>query len=105
MDLQNKIDSAKTRILELESLIEYWEKAKSRQEEKNKVEQNIQNSIQMTVSKTKVKAQVKSSFYYYFWGICAVAVCAGQYYVGSGYRRMSNSIDKILSAPIVIPSA
>jgi|TARA_B100001093_G_scaffold137789_1_gene130313 hypothetical protein len=38
MDLQNKIDSAKTRILELESLIEYWEKAKSGQEEKNKVE-------------------------------------------------------------------
>jgi len=38
MDLQNKIDSAKTRILELESLIEYWEKLKSRQEEKNKVE-------------------------------------------------------------------
>ena len=38
MDLQNKIDSAKIRILELESLIEYWEKAKSRQEEKNKVE-------------------------------------------------------------------
>ena len=46
--------------------------------------------------------QKKSRFYYYFWGICAVAVCAGQYYVGSGYRRMSNSIDKILSAPIVI---
>ena len=46
--------------------------------------------------------QKKSRFYYYFWGICAVAVCAGQYYVGSGYRRMSNSIDKILSAPNVI---
>ena len=46
--------------------------------------------------------QKKSRFYYYFWGICAVAVCAGQYYVGSGYRRMSNSIDNILSAPIVI---
>ena len=46
MDLQNKIDSAKIRILELESLIEHWEKEKSRQEEKNKVEQNIQNRIQ-----------------------------------------------------------
>ena len=46
--------------------------------------------------------QKKSRFYYYFWGICAVAVCAGQWYVGSGYRRMSNSIEKILSAPIVI---
>ena len=46
MDLQNKIDSAKTRILELESLIEHWEKEKSRQEEKNNVEYNIQNCIQ-----------------------------------------------------------
>ena len=38
MNLQDKINSAKTRILELESLIEHWEKEKSRQEEKNKVE-------------------------------------------------------------------
>jgi hypothetical protein len=38
MNLQDKINSAKIRILELESLIEYWEKEKSRQEEKNKVE-------------------------------------------------------------------
>ncbi len=46
--------------------------------------------------------QKKSRFYYYFWGICAVAVCAGQWYVGSGYRKMSNSIDKVLSAPIIM---
>ena len=35
MNLQDKINSAKTRILELESLIKHWEKEKSRQEEKN----------------------------------------------------------------------
>ena len=45
MNLQDKINSAKTRILELESLIEHWEKEKSRQEEKNKVEQNMQNCM------------------------------------------------------------
>ena len=45
MNLQDKINSAKIRILELESLIEYWEKEKSRQEEKNKVEQNMQNCM------------------------------------------------------------
>lgn len=33
--------------------------------------------------------QVKSSWYYIFWGIIAVAVCGGQYYVGSGYREMA----------------
>ena len=38
MNLQDKINSAKTRILELEFLIKHWEKEKSRQEEKNKVE-------------------------------------------------------------------
>ena len=38
MNLQDKINSAKTRILELESLIEHWEKEKSRQEDKNEVE-------------------------------------------------------------------
>ena len=45
MNLQDKINSAKIRILELEYLIEYWEKEKSRQEEKNKVEQNMQNCM------------------------------------------------------------
>ena len=38
MNLQDKINSAKIRILELEYLIEYWEKEKSRQEDKNEVE-------------------------------------------------------------------
>ena len=46
--------------------------------------------------------QKKSRFYYYFWGLCAVAVCAGQLYVGSGYRQMSDSINDILDKPIII---
>jgi len=35
--------------------------------------------------------QVKSRMYYYFWGVCAVAVVAGQIYVGSGYREMAEA--------------
>lgn len=35
------------------------------------------------------KHQVKSRWYYLFWGIMAVAVCSGQYYVGSGYRELA----------------
>ena len=46
--------------------------------------------------------QKKSRFYYYFWGLCAVAVCAGQWYVGSGYRQMSDTINDILDKPIII---
>ena len=41
---------------------------------------------------TKTKAQMKSSSYYTFWGIATVAVVAGQIYVGSGYRGMSQSV-------------
>jgi len=31
--------------------------------------------------------------YYYFWGVCTVAVVAGQLYVGTGYRAMSESVN------------
>ena len=31
-----------------------------------------------------------------------MSVFAGQMYVGTGYRRMSESVDKVLDAPIVI---
>ena len=44
---------------------------------------------------TKAKAQMKSSSYYLFWGIATVAVVAGQIYVGTGYRRMSETGDAI----------
>ena len=56
----------------------------------------------MSISKTKVKAQVKSRWYYYFWGSATVAVVAGQFYVGNGFRRMSDSIDRLLETPVVV---
>ena len=48
----------------------------------------------------KLRHQVKSSFYYIFWGTCTVAVCAGQIFVGSGFRRMAESLDRVLDSPI-----
>ena len=36
--------------------------------------------------------QVKSRMYYYFWGVCTVAVVFGQLYVGTGYRIMTGSV-------------
>ena len=54
----------------------------------------------MTKDKKKLRAQVKSRWYYIFWGTCTVAVCAGQVLVGSGFRRMAESLDRVLEAPI-----
>ena len=57
----------------------------------------------MTIMKIKLKKQrhqVKSRWYYIFWGTATVAVCAGQIFVGSGFRRMAESLDKVLEAPI-----
>ena len=54
----------------------------------------------MNKKKAKLRAQVKSRWYYIFWGTCTVAVCAGQVLVGSGFRRMAESLDKVLDAPI-----
>ena len=48
----------------------------------------------------KLRAQVKSRWYYIFWGTCTIAVCAGQVLVGSGFRRMAESLDRVLDAPI-----
>ena len=50
----------------------------------------------------KTKAQIKSSSYYLFWGAATIAVMSGQIYVGTGYRNMSISFDKlieVLTAP------
>ena len=44
---------------------------------------------------TKTKAQMKSSSYYLFWGIATIAVVAGQFYVGNGYRRMAETGQQI----------
>ena len=56
----------------------------------------------MKSKKEKLRAQVKSRFYYIFWGTCTVAVVAGQFLVGSGFRRMSESLDNVLESPIII---
>ena len=43
----------------------------------------------------KKSHQVKSRMYYYFWGICTVAVVFGQLYVGAGYRIMADSVNNL----------
>ncbi len=48
----------------------------------------------------KQRHQVKSRWYYIFWGTATVAVCAGQVLVGSGFRRMAESLDRVLDSPI-----
>ena len=40
--------------------------------------------------------QVKSSWYYIFWGLMSASVVAGQIYVGTGYREMSESIKSVI---------
>ena len=52
---------------------------------------------------SKLKHQVKSNMYYVFWGACTIAVMAGQIYVGTGYRSMSESIDKLTNAYVNRP--
>ena len=42
--------------------------------------------------------QVKSRMYYYFWGVCTVAVVFGQLYVGAGYRIMAESVNRLTYA-------
>jgi len=53
-----------------------------------------------TLSK-KQRHQVKSRWYYIFWGAATVSVFAGQLYVGSGYRQMSRSFNRIMDAIVV----
>ena len=45
--------------------------------------------------------QKKSRFYYYFCGVCTVAVVAGQLYVGTGYRLMSGAFHRVLDTILV----
>ena len=49
----------------------------------------------------KQRNQVKSKFYYIFWGLATLSVFAGQIYVGSGYRQMSRSFNRIVDSIIV----
>tara|TARA_Y100001970_G_scaffold190651_1_gene231855 strand:- start:318 stop:521 length:204 start_codon:yes stop_codon:yes gene_type:complete len=53
------------------------------------------------ITKEKQRAQVKSKFYYIFWGLATCSVFAGQLYVGSGYRQMSKSFNRIMDAIVV----
>tara|TARA_B100000963_G_scaffold88124_1_gene75699 strand:+ start:662 stop:886 length:225 start_codon:yes stop_codon:yes gene_type:complete len=46
----------------------------------------------MSKLKTQILNQFKSNKYYIFWGACTVAVMAGQIYVGTGYRSMSQEV-------------
>tara|TARA_Y100001956_G_C4050251_1_gene154670 strand:+ start:539 stop:778 length:240 start_codon:yes stop_codon:yes gene_type:complete len=51
--------------------------------------------------KEKLRAQVKSRWYYIFWGTATVSVFVGQLYVGSGYRLMSKSFDRIVDTLVI----
>ena len=45
--------------------------------------------------------QVKSRWYYIFWGAATLSVFAGQLYVGSGYRQMSESFNRIMDTIVL----
>jgi len=49
----------------------------------------------------KQRHQIKSKWYYIFWGAATVSVFAGQMYVGSGYRQMSESFNRIVDAVVI----
>ena len=44
---------------------------------------------------SKLKHQIKSTPYYIFWATATIAVVIGQIYVGTGYRQMSQEIEKL----------
>ena len=48
------------------------------------------------ITKEKQRNQVKSKFYYIFWGLATASVFVGQMYVGSGYRQMAESFNRIM---------
>tara|TARA_B100001996_G_scaffold100414_1_gene75228 strand:+ start:1153 stop:1392 length:240 start_codon:yes stop_codon:yes gene_type:complete len=62
---------------------------------------DIMEELKVTKKEAKLRAQVKSRFYYLFWGAATVSVFAGQLYVGSGYRQMSESFNRIMDAIVV----
>ena len=53
------------------------------------------------ITKEKQRNQVKSKFYYIFWGLATASVFAGQLYVGSGYRQMSRSFNRIMDSIVL----
>tara|TARA_B100000287_G_C20633356_1_gene780713 strand:+ start:1464 stop:1697 length:234 start_codon:yes stop_codon:yes gene_type:complete len=62
--------------------------------------QDIMEELKVS-KKEKLRHQVKSRFYYLFWGAATVSVFVGQLYVGSGYRQMSRSFNRIMDAIVV----
>ena len=62
---------------------------------------DIMEELKVSKKEAKLRAQVKSRFYYLFWGAATVSVFAGQLYVGSGYRKMSESFNRIMDAIVV----
>ena len=52
------------------------------------------------IKKSKQRHQVKSRWYYIFWGTATVAVVSGQIFVGSGFRRMAESFDRIVDTTV-----
>ncbi len=63
--------------------------------------QNIMEELKVSKKEAKLRAQVKSRFYYLFWGAATVSVFVGQMYVGTGYRKMAESFDRIVDTLIV----
>ena len=55
----------------------------------------------MSLKSEKKRNQVKSKFYYIFWAIATVSVFTGQLYVGSGYREMSRSFNRVIDVLII----
>ena len=55
----------------------------------------------MTKLTKQQRPQVKSRWYYIFWCAATVSVFAGQMYVGSGYRQMSRSFNRIVDSVVV----
>lgn len=53
------------------------------------------------IKPSRQRHQVKSRWYYLFWGTATVSVFAGQLYVGSGYRQMARSFNRIVDSIIV----
>ena len=52
--------------------------------------------------KKKKQHQVKAGWYYIFWSIMAISVAAGQIYVGTGYREMSESMKETKEALVYL---
>tara|TARA_B100001113_G_C21040576_1_gene592151 strand:- start:296 stop:487 length:192 start_codon:yes stop_codon:yes gene_type:complete len=49
----------------------------------------------------KQRHQVKSRWYYIFWGAATISVFAGQLYVGTGYRKMSEAVHRVLDTLVI----